>query len=76
MDTRTNAQIAAQVAIEAVANDPNAYNEATIAAVIAAAEASGVSEFFLKMVWSATEILDEYEPEDRGAYLRPEEAWS
>jgi hypothetical protein len=50
MTVAINAQIAAQVAIEAVVNDPDAYNLVTIEAVKANAIANNVSDFYLEMI--------------------------
>lgn len=50
MTVAINAQIAAQVAIEAVVNDPDAYNLVTIQAVKANAIANNVSDFYLEMI--------------------------
>lgn len=44
------AQIAAQVAVEAVANDPDAYDFPTVVAVLENGEANGVPEFYLDLV--------------------------
>jgi hypothetical protein len=43
-------QITAQVAVEAIANDPNAYLASTIEAVLETAEKAGVSDVFLNMI--------------------------
>lgn len=47
---RTPAQIAAQVAVEAVANDPMAYDVDTIDAVRQNGRRNGVSDFYLDML--------------------------
>lgn len=47
---RTPAQIAAQVAVEALANAPRTYDDTTRVAVLANGEAEGVPAFFLDMI--------------------------
>jgi hypothetical protein len=49
MATRTNAQIAAQVALESVINGPDGFSAETISAVVANAAENGVSDFYLDM---------------------------
>lgn len=50
MTTVINAQIAAQVAVEAVVNNPDAFNRVTIQAVMANAQDNNVSEFYMEMI--------------------------
>jgi len=47
---RTDAHIAAQVAVEAVANEPHGFDEATRLAVLRNGEAEGVADFYLNMI--------------------------
>lgn len=47
---RTPAQIAAQVAVEALANNPHDYDDATRVAVLANGEAEGVAALYLDMI--------------------------
>lgn len=47
---RTPAAIAAQVAVEAVANDRDDYDEATRLAVLANGEAMGVADLYLDLI--------------------------
>lgn len=47
---RTPAFIAAQVAVEAVANEPEAYDEETRAAVLAFGQEQEVADFYLAMI--------------------------
>lgn len=46
----TYAKIAAQVAVEAVANDPEAYDAVTREAVLRNGEEQGVAAFYLDML--------------------------
>lgn len=48
--TAMTALMAAQVAVEAVANDPAAYDTTTRQLVLANGEAHGVAEFYLSMI--------------------------
>lgn len=52
--TRTPAQITAQVAVEAIVDDPNAYAPETVHAVLAEALAAGVSPFYTDMLAEVT----------------------
>jgi hypothetical protein len=49
-DARTYAQIAAQIAVEAVINDPDDYEGYAIHAVYENGIANGVSDFYLRMI--------------------------
>lgn len=50
MDEYAIRKLAAQVAVEAVANDRFAYDLETIAAVLSVAREAGVSDFYLDMI--------------------------
>lgn len=47
---RTSAQVAAQVAVEAIANEPTGYDPATIVAVRANGVLHGVADLYLDML--------------------------
>lgn len=47
---RTNAQIAAQVAVESVIDNREAYSEDTVAAVIANGVEENVAQFYMDMI--------------------------
>jgi RNA polymerase-interacting CarD/CdnL/TRCF family regulator len=50
MYERTDQQIAAQVAVEAVANQPWAFEQATCEAVLRNGEANNVAELYLELI--------------------------
>jgi len=50
MYKRTPAQIAAQVAVESIANNREDFEPATVAAVLAFGEEQGVADLYLDMI--------------------------
>lgn len=50
MPSRTPARIAAQVAVEAIANEPDGYDDETRAAVLANGIAEGVAALYLDLI--------------------------
>lgn len=56
MPSRTPAQIAAQVAVEAIANDPDGYDDETRAAVLSNGVDQGVAALYLDMIRNGAQL--------------------